>query len=448
MTKRLIKVIRIVLVNFLVLVVLLEFTSVAAYFIKTREFFYTRDKGRIAASSSDLQQPAATDWSLVFQLHPYFGYVTQESYVQNFARQYGYATHDHVFLTPYNLPFKKTRDQFVIGLFGGSVAHQVNVYELKNHVLADALHRLPKLKDKEIIILNFAQGAYKQPQQLLVLSYFLSIGQELDMVINIDGFNEIALAYANNKSGIDPAMPAGFVFAPLVDLANRDFSSEQLILVLEVAQTRNKLKDALNRLQNCKFATSYALRWGYVKYLDRRYRQKLEELAQPRKGDQAIDSLVRLDRIEKPLDDQEAVKQIVDLWANSALSMNELLSARKIPYLEFIQPNQYHATSRHFTEQEKRTAIAQSGLTREAITKGYPELLLRVERLRASGVNIFSAVNVLDQVNKPMYIDSCCHINDLGLEVLTKYIAANTVTLLESQAGNQRSKHNANSESK
>jgi len=33
-----------------------------------------------------------------------------------------------------------------------------------------------------------------------VLSYFLSIGQEFDMVINIDGFNEIALGMAT-KSG-------------------------------------------------------------------------------------------------------------------------------------------------------------------------------------------------------------------------------------------------------
>jgi hypothetical protein len=77
-----------------------------------------------------------------------------------------------------------------------------------------------------------------------------------------------------------------------------------------------------------------------------------------------------------------------------------------------------------------------------------PELLLRVGRLRASGVNIFSAVDVLDQVNETVYIDNCCHLNNVGLDGLTKYIARSMVTFMENQADTQRSKQNANSNSK
>ncbi|MDX6289267.1 MAG: hypothetical protein QOH42_1066 [Blastocatellia bacterium] len=434
MNKRFVKAIKLILVNLLVLVVLLEITSLAAYFIKTREFFYTRSKNRIAVSASDLA-PRANDRPLIFQLHPYFGYVHQESYVQSYARQHGYATNDRAFLSAYKLPFKKTSNQFVIGLFGGSVSQQVGLWEMGSHLLANTLRRLPFLKDKEIILLNFAVGAYKQPQQLLVLSYFLSIGQEFDMVVNIDGFNEIALGYGNNKSGIDLAMPAGFLIAPLDDLANKDFSSDQLMLTLEVEQIRNELQDALTRLNSCRFATCYAFRWGYVKYLDSQYRAKVEAIGQPRTGDSASHSLIGLNRIDTPLDDQEAIRQIGELWANSSMAMNEQLTSRKIPYLEIIQPNQYHATGRHFTEQELKTAIDKSGLTREAIAKGYPVLLSKVGSLRAAGVNVVDAVNIFDQVTETVYFDNCCHLNERGQQIFVEYIAGSMVTLLEGQAG-------------
>lgn len=431
------------------LLVLVELTSVSVYFFKTGELFYFRNKGRVKETKAQIGtslQPVSDNPIPILQLHPYFGYVHNEGYP---SQQYGEVTNNYGFPGRYNLPFKKThKDQFVIGIFGGSVAHQVSLYELKSHVIADAIKRIPYLKDKEIIILNFAMGAYKQPQESLVLSYFLSIGQELDMVINIDGFNEIALAYGNNKAAVDPSMPAGFAIVPLIDLANKDFSSSQLITEFEIWQTQNKLKDALNRLQNCTFATSYTLRWGYLKYLNRQYQAEVDALAQTRKGTQDGNSLIWLNRIDKPLDDSEAVKQIVDLWANSTLMMNEILSARKIPYFEFVQPNQYHATSRHFTEQEMRTAIDKGGLYRDAITKGYPALLSRVESLRASGVNIFSAVNVLDAVNETVYVDNCCHFNDLGLDVLTKYIARSVMTPLESQADSHKPNQKASTSSK
>jgi hypothetical protein len=50
---------------------------------------------------------------------------------------------------------------------------------------------LPALADKEIVLLNFGSGGFRQPQQLLILTYFFLIGQRLDLVINLDGFNEV-----------------------------------------------------------------------------------------------------------------------------------------------------------------------------------------------------------------------------------------------------------------
>jgi len=55
---------------------------------------------------------------------------------------------------------------------------------------------------------------FKQPQQLQVLTYFLSVGQEFDMVVNIDGFNDVVWALNNNASGLDISIPTDIIMTP------------------------------------------------------------------------------------------------------------------------------------------------------------------------------------------------------------------------------------------
>jgi hypothetical protein len=82
-----------------------------------------------------------------------------------------------------------------------------------------------------------------------------------------------------------------------------------------------------------------------------------------------------------------------------------------------------------------KTAIDKSGLTREAISKGYPVLLSKVGSLRGAGVNVVDAVNIFDRVNDTVYFDNCCHLNERGQEIFAEYIAGSMVTLLEGQTG-------------
>ena len=42
------------------------------------------------------------------------------------------------------------------------------------------------------MFVNLALFGYKQPQQLTTLAYLMSIGGQFDLVLNIDGFNEVA----------------------------------------------------------------------------------------------------------------------------------------------------------------------------------------------------------------------------------------------------------------
>ena len=118
------------------------------------------------------------------------------------------------------------------------MARRFYMYEVVHHVLAKALQPLPQFQSKEIVILKFANPAHKQPQQLLTLNYYLSIGQELDMVINIDGFNELAVSYLNNKAGIEVSMPNGIIVAPLIALANKELAPQDLALRWKFCNSR------------------------------------------------------------------------------------------------------------------------------------------------------------------------------------------------------------------
>jgi len=407
------KLFKLVGINLLLLFVLLELVSLGFYFIQTRNFFYPANKDRIKANATQFEvaEPFRPRWTFDYQIHPYFGFMTPASYA--------------------GFPFKKTSEhQFIIGVFGGSVAQQFCDYEVQHHVLAKFLKTLPEFQNKEIVILKFADQAHKQPQQLLTVNYFLAVGQELDMVINIDGFNAAALSYLNNKAGTDVSMPNDYIFSPLIALANRDFSTEQLELSLEVLQLKNRVQNTLNRLSECRLATCYMLRWAQAKYLLNQYRGKQQTLSQM-KTEERKGSLIYLKRIERPLDDPEALERIADLWFNSSLGMNGLLTARRIPYFEFIQPNQYYSTNRQFSADEKKIAFDEKSQYKEGAIKGYPKLLAKVSSLQAAGVRVFNAANVFDETRDIVYRDNCCHYNDLGNDVLSRYIGQSVVTALK-----------------
>ena len=406
------KLLKLVGINLVLLFALLELVSLGFYFFQTRNFFYPVNKDRITANATqfEVSESDRESWMSHYQLHPYFGFINPPNY--------------------FGLPLKKTsKNQFFIGIFGGSVAQRFYDYEAQHHVLAKMLQPLPEFQSKEIVILKFANQAHKQPQQLLTMNYFLAVGQELDMVINIDGFNEVALSYLNNKAGTEVSMPNDYIFSPLIALANKDFSSGHLALALEVLELKQRVQNTHDRLSECRLATCYMLRWAQAKYLLNQYREKLQAFSQL-KTEAGKGSLIYLKRIEKPLDDAEALERIVDLWFNSSLGMNDLLEARKIPYFEFIQPNQYYSTNRQFSVDEQKIAFDEKSQYKEGTIKGYPKLLAKVSSLQAAGVKVFNAVSVFDETSNIVYGDNCCHYNDAGNDVLARYIGQSIATVL------------------
>ena len=282
------------------------------------------------------------------------------------------------------------------------------------------------------MVLNFGNGGYKQPQQLLILNYFLALGQELDLVLNIDGFNEVALSNLNNKAQNELGMPSVQHLQPLTGLAS-NVSPEVMSAIVQINDNKKQLKAGIDKLQTCQLALCHAVTSLRVKQLVNNYQQaivKYDAQVKNSNADTANSGIVYVPKADSVLPDRAAFDKMASMWYESSIGMNQILSSRKIKYFHFIQPNQYYPTKRAFTAKEKEIAINKESPYIEGVKKGYPVLLSKVDDLQKARVNVFSAVNILDNTKETVYKDACCHYNSVGEEVLANYISSSIIKVV------------------
>jgi hypothetical protein len=422
----------IIAVNLAIAFIFMEAVSLAFYFIKQKQFFYTRTKAKEQVVEDIERLGIRVDESIVERLHPFFGYVLKQGAFTN--EQLKLKVNKHGFFSLYEYPFVKTnKKQFIIGVFGGSVANNFTVDEYKNQILSKKLQSYPEFADREIVLLNFGNGGYKQPQQLLILNYFLALGQELDLAINIDGFNEVALSNLNNKAEVEIGMPSVQHILPLTGLANNNLPPEAMSSIVEINETKKQLKAGIHKLQTCQLALCHAVTSLQVKQLVNNYQQavvKYDSQVKQSHLDTANSSIVYIPKADSVFEDVAAFDKMASMWYKSSIGMNQILSSRKIKYFHFIQPNQYYPTKRAFTAKEKEIALDNKSPYIEGVKKGYPVLLSKVDDLQKARINVFNAVNILDNTKETVYKDACCHYNSVGQEILANYVSSSIIKVV------------------
>ncbi|MBK8338966.1 MAG: hypothetical protein IPK99_02650 [Flavobacteriales bacterium] len=118
-------------------------------------------------------------------LHPYLGYV---SVPLNDRNRFGLPGADPL--------MPASPDTVNMALLGGSVA--MGLHTFSEQRLIKGLQRIPRFKGKPFRVTVFALGGFKQPQPLLALNYFLAQGAHYDVIITLDGFNDIVLPFCDN----------------------------------------------------------------------------------------------------------------------------------------------------------------------------------------------------------------------------------------------------------
>jgi len=419
---------KIAVINLAILLVFLELGSLGWYFFKHKQFFYSREKTQNKSALGINLEGVRLNESIVERFHPFLGFVQKPG--ADFRP--GFKINNYGFISPYDYPLIKTKkNQFIIGVFGGSVASNYSIFEIQNKILSQYLKQLPGFKDKEFVILSFATGGYKQPQQLLILNYFLALGQELDMVVNIDGFNEVALSNLNNQNKIDLAMPSLQHILPLTSLANNSLSIKAMKATIRIQENKARINQGLESLQHCTLAACDALTSVYIQNLVNNYKTDVIKFEKERSRKKDEGSVIYINTNKSVLEDSVAFEKMAQNWAKSSIFMNKVLSASNVPYFQVLQPNQYYQTKRVFSAAEKQIAFNQETPYARAVELGYPALFKKLPNLEKNNINVLNGVNVFDNTKDAVYVDSCCHYNQAGEVVFSNYVGGEILKALK-----------------
>jgi hypothetical protein len=422
------RVIGLIVINLLIFVVTAELVGLFLNYIDTGELYYLHH-----ASPAPIQE--TSEHRLTGEgLHPYFGQSHRPGVrfdvppsLQNPATPAQLTNNNFGFVSPHDYPFAKTRDdQYIVGLFGGSVG--VWFCQVAAPRLLEDLRRSDLFKNRELVPLCFSHEGYKQPQQLLVLAYFLSIGQQFDLVLNIDGFNEVALGALNDQHGLDPSMPSAQHIEPLINLIDQATLTPAKVLSLAaIERDKQRLNQRAERMERTPFAAVHVV-------LDRLYRRTLNHyyaelgrfanLPSSPRGNSLILPTAKV----KAREGDALFEDIASNWVTSSLLMHQMLSQRGVPYFHVLQPNQYYGT-RRFGADESKVALMAGSPFKASAEHGYPFLERRAAALR--GIRFFSGIHAFDDEPRPVYMDNCCHYTLAGNYRLADFIAARILESLK-----------------
>jgi hypothetical protein len=120
---------------------------------------------------------------------------------------------------------------------------------------------------------------------------------------------------------------------------------------------------------------------------------------------------------------EELYEHLAAIWANSSSLLNRLCSDKGMRYYRFLQPNQYLPGSKPISEAEKHVAIQVDHPYRQGVEMGYPLLIRNGRALKEQGIPFYDLTGIFGDHPEAIYIDSCCHSNQVGLDLMAQAIA-------------------------
>lgn len=125
---------------------------------------------------------------------------------------------------------------------------------------------------------------------------------------------------------------------------------------------------------------------------------------------------------------EAALAECVRVWKQASLQMHRICGASDILYVHAIQPNQYDPGAKPLTTEENELMHSSLGRSRhqrygQVIPWAYPLLRKSADELRSLGVRTLDLTQIFSQTPKTLYVDSCCHVNPTGSEMLASSLA-------------------------
>ena len=323
----------------------------------------------------------------------------------------------------WNQLFELKKSHFVIVIFGGSVAGMV-CNQAQVAIVPHLERKRPELRGR-IHVVGFAHGGYKQPQQLFSASQLLLLGAPIDVLVNIDGFNEAALGGSDAHQGNHPLFPHRSHLLKVSEITAEAPSPSTLLLaarLIELQRRTARIEEQLRRFPVLR-------RWELAKsILGRILLQTKEEAA---RNETELDKIA-LERLDSRWIDfphrcagrESTCSELIgEIWQNASIMMASLAKEAGVHYLHALQPNQYVPDSKTLTPKELKDAYKPDHSWSRAATANYPVLRRRGAELQRRGIEFHDLTMLFRERSETIYADTCCHYNQVGNRVLGETIA-------------------------
>jgi hypothetical protein len=388
----------------LVLVVIVELLASVAGAVVTGQKFsrsrWQRQREALMSSAGRVAFNPNAQWLQDEILHPYVGYTPVPRDARRPAGVAGPVA---------STPPTRAPDRVTIAFVGGSFA--VAFAEHGAPRLMARLSELPAFRGKTLVPLNLAVGGYKQPQQLMSVAYLLSLGAELDLLINLDGFNDVVLHPTENAPArVFPAFPRRW--HRRIDGTLQGGALRLMVGRVQLEQQRAALARAFS-----------AAPWRHLNLanlvyvvLDRQLDRRIAETDQQLLGqEQAAGTAAPTNGPEISFaSETEMLAHLASLWQRSSRLMDRLARGSGARYYHFLQPNQYVPGSKSMSPAERASAWIANHPYGRLVAAGYPMLQRAGRDLQAEGVRFVDLTGAFAGHAEPLYIDTCCHVGERG----------------------------------
>lgn len=374
------------------------------------------------------------------RMHPYFGYTGKYSLNGPvFTNSLGFGQQQH---QPQALPFKPGPNDFVVAVFGASVAGNMITPTNQGLTIEAALKELPVLKDKNVVLFGMTLGPQKQPQQVMELAFLFALGQHIDLVLDVSGTVEFASSLANFEAGVHPIFPPVNILGALgrelapVDAGSLEFYELAFNLSRDRAAVKRYTKllaessSGLEFLKN-RFAQAYYAR-GLAKRLG-----NYEHAVSRGEDWERAKRLFSLD-MAIPLTSDQVADQTFQTWLRCLDLMKAIANANGAAFMEVIHPNPYHSKKKLTQPELAVLAVPETDAFRRGSAAGYRLMERQADELTSRG--IVYAADLFDNVGETIYTDSVGHFSKLGETMLARHVASQVAARLAERLSQREAK--------
>ena len=319
-------------------------------------------------------------------------------------------------------PPKTNPDTVLIALLGGSVARDAAPH------LQQALTQYftDQGLAKEPVVISLAYSAMKQPQQLHIAAFMLAMGGNFDIIVNLDGYNELAYSWLNFNKDVFPSFP--YQWENQVSLTR-----DEIALAGQIRAARSQLAQLQQTGPTSPFR--YTALYGIIhRYQTRQAETRILQLNYEMSNLGRARSLEQQGPYVPFRKSSDMRRETVSVWYRSSALLSRLAAAGGADYYHFLQPNQYIPNSKPLSPEELQNYYRPGQVKSTDYPNTYPLFQQFGQALQQRGVPYFDLTQIFNDHPETLYTDECCHLTPRGYQLLAAAMVQRLAPALQRRA--------------